>query len=68
MIILIFLDRYLQWLVHEQGVDESRYHTFYAISLAKSALKNIQDAGEESEYQLNANSNENCKSSDAIFY
>ena len=52
--------------MHEQGVDESRYHTFYAISLAKSALKNIQDAGEESEYQLNENSNENCKSSDAM--
>jgi hypothetical protein len=35
--------------VQEQGVDESRYHTFYAISLAKSSLKNIQDSGEESE-------------------
>ncbi|KAL5230328.1 hypothetical protein ABZP36_029104 [Zizania latifolia] len=30
--------RYLQWLIEEQGCDEPHYHTSYALSLAKSAM------------------------------
>uniref|UniRef100_A0A0D9WBS3 CNH domain-containing protein n=1 Tax=Leersia perrieri TaxID=77586 RepID=A0A0D9WBS3_9ORYZ len=30
--------RYLQWLIEEQGCEEPHYHTSYALSLSKSAM------------------------------
>jgi vacuolar protein sorting-associated protein 3 len=30
---------YLQWLIEDQGCDDSHYHTSYALLLAKSALE-----------------------------
>ncbi|XP_021294682.1 transforming growth factor-beta receptor-associated protein 1 [Herrania umbratica] len=33
------LQRYLQWLIEDQDCDDTRFHTFYAISLAKSAIE-----------------------------
>ncbi|XWS19955.1 hypothetical protein CRYUN_Cryun31cG0060000 [Craigia yunnanensis] len=31
--------RYLQWLIEDQDSDDTRFHTFYALSLAKSAIE-----------------------------
>ncbi|XP_072950296.1 vacuolar sorting protein 3 isoform X1 [Typha angustifolia] len=33
--------RYLQWLIEDQDCDDSRYHTLYALSLAKSAMEDV---------------------------
>ncbi|KAL8033886.1 hypothetical protein ABFX02_13G185100 [Erythranthe guttata] len=35
------LQRYLQWLIEDQDSDDSRFHTAYAVLLAKSALETI---------------------------
>ncbi|XP_020258553.1 vam6/Vps39-like protein, partial [Asparagus officinalis] len=31
--------RYLQWLIQDQDCDDTRFHTIYALSLAKSAIE-----------------------------
>lgn len=33
--------RYLEWLVKEQKVENPHYHTLFAVSLAKSAMENL---------------------------
>ncbi|GAB2281147.1 hypothetical protein Dimus_015751 [Dionaea muscipula] len=33
------LQRYLQWLIDDQGSNDSQFHTLYAVSLAKSVLE-----------------------------
>ncbi|GAB4840796.1 hypothetical protein Ancab_021558 [Ancistrocladus abbreviatus] len=33
------LQRYFQWLIEEQGSNDTQFHTLYALSLAKSALE-----------------------------
>ncbi|KAG9129405.1 hypothetical protein Leryth_018472 [Lithospermum erythrorhizon] len=33
------LQRYLQWLIEDQDSDDARFHTMYAVLLAKSALE-----------------------------
>ncbi|KAF8725581.1 hypothetical protein HU200_020118 [Digitaria exilis] len=33
--------RYLQWLIEDQGCDDPHYHTSYALSLAKSAIEAV---------------------------
>ncbi|XVF25342.1 hypothetical protein REPUB_Repub13aG0205000 [Reevesia pubescens] len=35
------LQWYLQWLIEDQDTDDTRFHTFYALSLAKSAIENF---------------------------
>lgn len=34
--------RYLQWLIEDQDSDDTRFHTLYALSLAKSALETVE--------------------------
>ncbi|KAL2525163.1 Vacuolar sorting protein 39 [Abeliophyllum distichum] len=36
------LQRYLQWLIEEQYSDDTRFHTTYALLLAKSALETYE--------------------------
>ncbi|GMH02675.1 hypothetical protein Nepgr_004514 [Nepenthes gracilis] len=36
------LQRYLQWLIEDQGSNDSQFHTLYALSLAKSALEALE--------------------------
>ncbi|XP_073027429.1 vacuolar sorting protein 3-like [Primulina eburnea] len=36
------LRRYLQWLIEDQDSDDSRFHTAYALLLAKSALQSYE--------------------------
>lgn len=36
------LQRYLQWLIEDQESDDCRYHTMYALLLAKSALETYE--------------------------
>lgn len=31
----------MQWLIEDQDSDETRFHTLYAISLAKSAIETV---------------------------
>ncbi|XP_077241075.1 vacuolar sorting protein 39 [Tasmannia lanceolata] len=40
--------RYLQWLIDDQDSDDTRFHSLYALSLAKSAIETV---GMESTYQ-----------------
>ncbi|KAK1314503.1 hypothetical protein QJS10_CPA06g01500 [Acorus calamus] len=34
--------RYLQWLIEEQDSDDTRFHTLYALSLARSAIEIVE--------------------------
>lgn len=34
--------RYLQWLIEDQDSDDTRFHTLYALSLAKSAMETVE--------------------------
>eukprot|EP00268_Persea_americana_P040336 TRINITY_DN4002_c0_g1_i2.p1 TRINITY_DN4002_c0_g1~~TRINITY_DN4002_c0_g1_i2.p1 ORF type:complete len:984 (-),score=196.53 TRINITY_DN4002_c0_g1_i2:466-3417(-) len=34
--------RYLQWLIEDQDSDDTKFHTLYALSLAKSALETVE--------------------------
>ncbi|ERN20206.1 transforming growth factor-beta receptor-associated protein 1 homolog [Amborella trichopoda] len=34
--------RYLQWLIEDQGSDESYFHTMYALSLTKAVIETFQ--------------------------
>lgn len=34
--------RYLQWLIEDQDSDDTRFHTLYALALAKSALETVE--------------------------
>ncbi|OMO65916.1 hypothetical protein COLO4_30926 [Corchorus olitorius] len=54
------LQRYLQWLIEDQDSDDSRFHTLYALSLAKSAIETFDsesssqcpdDAGRQEQLQ-----------------
>ncbi|KAL9275128.1 Vacuolar sorting protein 3-like protein [Drosera capensis] len=36
------LQRYLQWLIEDQGSNDSQLHTLYALSLGKSALETLE--------------------------
>lgn len=36
------LQRYLQWLIEDQDSDDTRFHTLYALSLARSALELVE--------------------------
>ncbi|GAB2262656.1 hypothetical protein Droror1_Dr00003653 [Drosera rotundifolia] len=36
------LQRYLQWLIEDQGSNDSQLHTLYALSLAKSAIETLE--------------------------
>ncbi|KAI3976150.1 hypothetical protein MKX01_029216, partial [Papaver californicum] len=36
------LQRYLQWLIEEQDSDDTRFHTMYSVSLAKSTLEAVE--------------------------
>lgn len=52
--------RYLQWLIEDQDSDDTRFHTLYALSLAKSALETVelelmyQNAGPKSSTETSA--------------
>ncbi|CAM6087801.1 unnamed protein product [Calypogeia fissa] len=41
--------RYLLWLVQEQGLEDSFYHTELALSLAKSAVRSLENINESLE-------------------
>ncbi|XP_020584474.1 uncharacterized protein LOC110027402 isoform X2 [Phalaenopsis equestris] len=34
--------RYLQWLIEDQGSEDTHFHTLYAVSLAKSAIELVE--------------------------
>ncbi|KAG0460280.1 hypothetical protein HPP92_023408 [Vanilla planifolia] len=36
------LQRYLQWLIEDQKLEDMQFHTLYAVSLSKSAIKFIE--------------------------
>ncbi|GLT59107.1 hypothetical protein SLA2020_319460 [Shorea laevis] len=36
------LQRYLQWLIEDQDSDDTRFHTLYAVSLAKTAIETFE--------------------------
>ncbi|KAL2930455.1 Vacuolar sorting protein 3, partial [Bienertia sinuspersici] len=36
------LQRYLQWLIEDQGSSDTQFHTLYALSLAKTALQSSE--------------------------
>jgi len=38
---VVIHQRYLQWLIEDQGCDDPHYHTSYALSLAKSAIEAV---------------------------
>lgn len=38
---VVIHQRYLQWLIEDQGCDDPHYHTTYALSLAKSAMEAV---------------------------
>ena len=40
--------RYLRWLIEDQDSDETRFHTLYALSLAKSAIETVDSDCNES--------------------
>ncbi|CAD6215418.1 unnamed protein product [Miscanthus lutarioriparius] len=50
---VVIHQRYLQWLIEDQGCDDPHYHTSYALSLAKSAIEAIDM---ESKYRGKDNS------------
>ncbi|XP_031481614.1 vacuolar sorting protein 3 isoform X2 [Nymphaea colorata] len=35
------MQRYLQWLIEDQGLEDSQFHTLYALSLAKPVVETI---------------------------
>ncbi|KAF9610932.1 hypothetical protein IFM89_025742 [Coptis chinensis] len=37
------LQRYLKWLIEDQGSDDAQFHTLYALSLANSALEDADN-------------------------
>ncbi|XP_022724772.1 transforming growth factor-beta receptor-associated protein 1-like [Durio zibethinus] len=55
------LQRYLQWLIEDQDSDDARFHTFYALSLAKSAIETFDS---ESTQSPDAGRQEQVKSTD----
>ncbi|RLN28039.1 transforming growth factor-beta receptor-associated protein 1 [Panicum miliaceum] len=38
---VVIHQRYLQWLIEDQGCDDPHYHTSYALSLAKSVIEAV---------------------------
>lgn len=59
--------RYLQWLIEDQDCDDTRYHTLYALSLARTAIETI-DIGLEKKGNDSRNREENISSSQLIEY
>ncbi|KAK8618633.1 hypothetical protein V6N13_132619 [Hibiscus sabdariffa] len=56
------LQCYLQWLIEEQGSDDTRFHTHYAVSLAKSAIEAFNS--ESSSQDTDAGRQEHLKNID----
>ncbi|KAJ1704228.1 hypothetical protein LUZ63_004007 [Rhynchospora breviuscula] len=53
---------YLQWLIEDQECDDPRYHTLYALSLARSALEEVAmgSDGTERAERSNGSLSEDC--------
>ncbi|KAF5472897.1 hypothetical protein F2P56_009561 [Juglans regia] len=57
------LQRYIQWLIEDQDCDDTRFHTLYSLSLAKSAIEAFEaqntyqnaDVGKEDDTEISAN-------------
>ncbi|KAG6638914.1 hypothetical protein CIPAW_10G065000 [Carya illinoinensis] len=57
------LQRYIQWLIEDQDCDDTRFHTLYSLSLAKSAIEAFEaqnthqnaDVGKADDTEISAN-------------
>jgi vacuolar protein sorting-associated protein 3 len=47
----------LQWLIEDQDCDDPRYHTLYALSLARSALEEVEKGSESTVIAEGSNGN-----------
>ncbi|KAG6481905.1 vacuolar sorting protein 3-like isoform X1 [Zingiber officinale] len=59
--------RYLQWLIEDQDCDDTRYHTLYALSLARTAIETIE-IGLEKKGNDSRDQEENISSSQLVEY
>uniref|UniRef100_A0A7N0VGU3 CNH domain-containing protein n=1 Tax=Kalanchoe fedtschenkoi TaxID=63787 RepID=A0A7N0VGU3_KALFE len=61
------LQSYLRWLIEDQNSDDTRIHTLYAISLAKSATENYQLDGSVTNLSESKVDEKNVLDSESIF-
>lgn len=52
----------MQWLIEDQECDDPRYHTLYALSLAKSALEQVATGSDSTDRaeRSNGSMSEDC--------
>ncbi|KAG7959308.1 hypothetical protein I3843_10G063000 [Carya illinoinensis] len=63
LLLLLILERYIQWLIEDQDCDDTRFHTLYSLSLAKSAIEAFEaqnthqnaDVGKADDTEISAN-------------